>query len=363
MATSVDRKLFVSIIINNYNYDRFLAEAINSALNQTYANTEVIVVDDGSTDTSRTIMAGYGDSQDQHSANRIISVLKTNGGQASAFNAGFAASRGDIILFLDADDYLFPHTVEHVIAVWHSDLSKVHYRLTVVDEHGEPRGYSYPQGGTLANGDVHQFLLSGQGYTTNPTSGNALSRKALSNVLPMPEAEFRLAADNYLTTLIPFYGSVRAIEEPLGAYRVHGNNRWVAAVPDVNKFHKFVQHDLQQDALLAQKAKELGVDLPADLELRSFGRFWSRLASLRLNPKKHPIPTDHARSLAYLGICSLWKYSTLNWQKRSIFSLWFFWAGWMPLPLAKPAITWLFAPQSRPKAIGWTLTRLRTLVS
>jgi glycosyltransferase involved in cell wall biosynthesis len=346
---------FVSIIINNYNYERFLSQAIDSALDQTYSNREVIVVDDGSTDGSRKIIASYSD--------RIISILKTNGGQASAFNAGFAASRGDIILFLDSDDYLFPNTLQRVVEVWRPHLSKVHYRLEAVDGERNALGYSYPQGGSLACGDVHYSLLAGQGYSTNPTSGNALSRIALSQVLPMPELEFRLAADNYLTTLIPFYGSIQAIEEPLGAYRIHGSNGWVAAAPNVDKFYKFVQHDLQRDTLIAQKAKELGYDLPHDLELRFFGRYWSRLASLRMNPQKHPIASDHPLSLAYSGIYSLWKYSDFNWQKRFIFSLWFLWVGLMPLPLAKPAITWLFTPQSRPQLIGWTLTQLRSLVS
>ena len=93
----------VSVIVNNYNYGHFLSEAIDSALAQTYTRTEVIVVDDGSTDDSSEIIAGYGD--------RIIPVLKENGGQASAFNAGFAKSRGDVICFLDADDYLFPQAI------------------------------------------------------------------------------------------------------------------------------------------------------------------------------------------------------------------------------------------------------------
>ncbi len=81
----------VSILINNYNYARFLDEAIASALNQTYGAVEVIVVDDGSTDNSRSVVASYG--------NRVRLIAKGNGGQASAFNSGFAASSGDVICF------------------------------------------------------------------------------------------------------------------------------------------------------------------------------------------------------------------------------------------------------------------------
>src|ERR687885_1217665 len=86
----------VSILICNYNYAQYVKEAIDSALNQTYSNTEVIVIDDGSTDNSREIIASYGD--------KIIPILKQNSGQASAFNVGFAISKGDIICFLDSDD-------------------------------------------------------------------------------------------------------------------------------------------------------------------------------------------------------------------------------------------------------------------
>jgi cellulose synthase/poly-beta-1,6-N-acetylglucosamine synthase-like glycosyltransferase len=107
-----------SIIIDNYNYGRLLKDAIDSALAQTYRNTEVIVVDDGSTDNSREIIAGYGD--------RIIPVLKENGGQASALNAGFAVSQGDVILFLDADDVLLPTAAENAMPCFEdSGLVKV----------------------------------------------------------------------------------------------------------------------------------------------------------------------------------------------------------------------------------------------
>src|SRR5258708_23497185 len=103
-------KPLVSILINNYNYGRFLTNAIDSALAQTYQRIEVVIVDDGSTDNSREIISSYGD--------RIIPVLKENGGQASAFNAGVEASRGEILSFLDADDSFFPEKISHVVALF-----------------------------------------------------------------------------------------------------------------------------------------------------------------------------------------------------------------------------------------------------
>jgi glycosyltransferase involved in cell wall biosynthesis len=74
----------VSILITSYNYGRYLGNAIDSALNQTFRNIEVVVVDDGSEDNSLDVIKSYG--------GRIVSVVKQNGGQGSAFNAGFAFS-------------------------------------------------------------------------------------------------------------------------------------------------------------------------------------------------------------------------------------------------------------------------------
>ena len=347
--------LLVSIIINNYNYDRFLPEAINSTINQTYPHIEIIVVDDGSTDNSRDIIAGYGD--------RIIPIFQPNGKQAAAFNSGFAKSKGGIIIFLDADDYLFPNAIEQIVAIWKPELSKVHYRLKVVNILGKSLGYSSPQGSApLSSGKVWKILLDKGGYVSTPTSGNALNRRVLEKLFPIPD-EYKLTADDYLSFQVPFYGDVAAIEEPLGAYRIHDTNQWALATVSSDRFQRFVRHDLQNFALLTQQAKVLGYEIPSDLEQRSIGRLWSRIISLRLDPQKHPVPSDRPLNLIYYGTRCLWKYSDFNRQKQLFYSLWFIWVGLMPLPLAEPAITWLYAPQHRPKLVNWTVTKIRELLT
>ncbi len=105
----------ITIIINNYNYSLFLKAAIESALGQNYPAVEVVVVDDGSTDDSREIIGQYG--------RRVLAVLKENGGQASAFNAGFARSQGKFIIFLDADDMLLPDTARQVSEIFQANPS------------------------------------------------------------------------------------------------------------------------------------------------------------------------------------------------------------------------------------------------
>lgn len=99
----------VSVIIPNFNYGRFLQLTIDSALNQTYNNLEVIVVDNGSTDNSRSILESYGE--------RIITIFQNNQGQAAARNSGLAIARGDLIALLDADDYWESSKIEQQLAL------------------------------------------------------------------------------------------------------------------------------------------------------------------------------------------------------------------------------------------------------
>jgi glycosyltransferase involved in cell wall biosynthesis len=341
-------KPLVSIIVNNYNYGRFLHQAIDSALNQTYPNVEVIVVDDGSSDNSREIIASYGD--------KISSVLKENGGQASALNVGFRVSHGEIVFFLDVDDYLFPTTAEQVVTAWEPGVAKVQYLLRIVDAFGNSLGIYPPCERPLDDGEVWSILLEKGRYGTPVTSGNGFSRAVLEKIFPIPEAEFRIASDGYLVTLVPFYGQVVSIKQALGAYRIHGSNLWALAKNvEVKKLCKFVQHDLQRYQLLADKATELGNTLPKNLSYRDHDHLKRRIASLRLNLQNHPLPYDSSLVLIYRGIRAVWQYSDVDLQKRLLLSMWFIWVGLLPLQRVNPGITWLLVPESRPRGLDWIL--------
>lgn len=347
----------VSIVINNYNYEQFLSQAIDSALGQRYPDIEVIVVDDCSTDSSQTIMAEYGD--------RIIPIFhQQNGKQAAALNSGFDASQGDILLFLDADDYLMSNAVENIVAAFEPKVGKVHFRLQVVDGENVSLGYSIPSVGmSLTTGEVWRQLLKTSSYVSAPMSGNAYRRETLIPVFPIPAA-YKTTADDYLMISTPFYANrMASIDESIGAYRVHNSNQWALTTVSGSRFRRFVEHDLQNFALLRQRAQEIGEAIPTDLEQRSLGRIWSRLASLRLEPQNHPVETDQVMKLVGWGVAALWRFSSHNLPKRVIYTLLFLWVGFMPVPLSSLGITWLYAPHLRPKFIDTTLNRLRAFVS
>lgn len=348
--------LSVSIIINNYNYGRYLWQAIDSALNQTYPNTEVIVVDDGSTDDSQQVIASYGD--------RISPILKQNGGQASALNAGFAISQGDIVMFLDADDYLLPDTVEQVVTVWKPNVAKIQYRLKMVDKEGKFLCLYPPAELAFDPEEVLPILLESGQYTTTITTGNAFSRFTLDRIMPMPEAEFRICADGYLVTLAPFYGQVISIDRPLAINRIHGSNFWAISGEglQVERLRKSIKHDLQKYQLLTLKANELGYKITHNLGSRDYSHLTNRLASLRLDWQNHPFPDDVPLDLASQGYGAIWKYTKFPWKKKLILTTWFIWVGIMPKPLAQPAINWLFNSRTRPQIIDWLTKKISLII-
>lgn len=216
-------KLLVSILINNYNYDRFLNAAIDSALNQTYPHVEVIVVDDGSTDNSAEIIRSYGD--------RIISILKANQGQASAFNIGFEASKGEIICFLDADDIFLPEKVERIVHVFENNPNTAwcFHPLKLVNKEGEeiaPKTYPDKSGVY----DIRPYIRRGKLDGTLPfqgtaTSGLCFKASLLKQILPMPE-EIRITSDDYIKYAALGLSSGFVLLQDLALQRIHGNNAY-----------------------------------------------------------------------------------------------------------------------------------------
>jgi len=94
----------ISVIIPSYNYAAYLADAVESCLKQTYRKIEIVVIDDGSTDNTQEVAAGYKD--------RINYIYQRNSGVSSARNKGLEAAKGEYIAFLDADDYLTDDAIE-----------------------------------------------------------------------------------------------------------------------------------------------------------------------------------------------------------------------------------------------------------
>ncbi|TIL76896.1 MAG: glycosyltransferase family 2 protein [Mesorhizobium sp.] len=204
----------VSIVITSHNYLAFVGEAIRSALTQTVSAHEVIVVDDGSDDGSAGLIAA---------TSGIIPVLKPNGGQASAFNAGFARATGDVVLFLDADDRLLPEAVARVASADLRGVSRLQFGLETIDAAGRPTGL-YSSGRRAASGHLAGTLAAQGIFPFMPTSGNAFPRHVLKTLLPMPEAEWTLWADLYLVLACAVLGETVDLGAVLGQYRVHGGN-------------------------------------------------------------------------------------------------------------------------------------------
>ncbi len=214
----------VSIVINNYNYGEFLGAAIESALDQSYAPVEVLVVDDGSTDGSREVIARYGP--------RVVPILKANGGQASAFNAGVAASTGRIICFLDSDDLFYRDKVSETVALFIREPYEtkplfVSHQLEIIDRQGVPRrgrigGRGGPPLNLYAYAKRYRFTYAPCG----PTTGMSLNRVLADRIFPLPEEGLRVGADDFVRRAASLIGDCHAIDRVLGGYRVHGENRW-----------------------------------------------------------------------------------------------------------------------------------------
>ncbi len=203
----------ISVIITNYNYEDFLPFAIESVLNQTYSNVECIVVDDGSTDGSVDAARRY---------TSVTLVSKRNGGQVSAVIEGVSRASGELIIFLDSDDTLYPFACSTVAAEYEPDVELYQYGLAVVNEAGARIG-SYPNAALLTRGQAEAALCHGA-FPCSPTSGNAFSARHVNRMVKRVGSQQRYFIDGYLIYSAPFFGRLKQIHGELGSYLVHGKN-------------------------------------------------------------------------------------------------------------------------------------------
>jgi Glycosyl transferase family 2 len=339
----------VDVVIDNHDYGRYLGAAIDSALAQTYDGVSVIVVDDGSTDDSREVIASFGD--------RIESVLKENGGQASAFNAGLERSHGDVVLFLDADDILTPHAAERVAAAFRArpELAKVHFRLAVVDESGRPTGEVKPSPHiALPQGDLKAATLRFPFDLARPaTSGNAFSRRALRALAPVRDCGDHIGADWYVVHLSALLGPVGAIDDALALYRLHGENLYENSAHslDLDQIRATIGCAARTRDHLAELAHRLGLEQrPGDASMSEVA---DRAISLKLDPSRHPLAGDTLPGLVRLGVHAAHRRFDIALPMKAAFALWLAALATAPRPLARRLAELFVYPARRRRLNGW----------
>jgi glycosyltransferase involved in cell wall biosynthesis len=330
--------LAIDIVIANHDYGRFLEAAIDSARRQRHAATNVIVVDDGSTDDSRARLDAY---RDGTAGNPPVEVvLKENGGQASALNAGAERCRGDIVIFLDADDVLKPDAAERVATAFQADseLARVQYRMDVIDAEGRPTGELKPASHlSMPGGDLREAELAFPfDLVSLPTSGNAFRLDRLRRILPIPESAYPVCgADWHLVHLSSLLGPVSSLKHVCASYRVHGGNGYEPAEPrlDLDHVRQSIAYAAATRQGLARLADDLGQARPD--RILSVSDLGNRLISRKLEPPRHPLPNDSPGRLLADGIRAASRRFDVSPAMRALFAAWFLATAAAPRRLAR----------------------------
>jgi glycosyltransferase involved in cell wall biosynthesis len=306
-SSSQNESLKASIIIVNYNYGRFLETAIDSALSQTYRNYEIIVVDDGSIDNSRSVIEKY--------THRLKSVYKPNGGQGSALNAGFLVSSGDLIVFLDADDVLAPFAVETIVSRCRQGVGLIRYPFEVISATGESSGeYVGGEGSRIPSAMFGPFGVD------SPGGAKAFSREILERIIPIPEKLWTMGADGFLAAMSSVLGEIVCIDEPLGGYRIHGKNHVAKAKLGLGGLRRRIVSDFNLYGSLHELKH--GQIASFDEWLAAYPQHWlARMISLRESPLDHPW-ADHASTLVRKAISATWRQPYWNVRRKIAYSGW-----------------------------------------
>ncbi|MBV9181547.1 MAG: glycosyltransferase family 2 protein, partial [Acidobacteria bacterium] len=212
----------VSILIANYNYARFVGQAIESVLGQLYHNFEVVICDDGSTDESWQVIESY-----TRRDPRVRAVRQANGGQGAALNAALSVSRGKIVCLLDSDDSCLPQRLQVVVEAFQhrAESGLLMHGLYLVDK-GNRREGVVPLFRQLPSGWLGPHALRrGGDLTWMVTSSSAIClRREIAERAAARATEFRISADCGIFSLAILMTPMIGLSVPLGAMREHSAN-------------------------------------------------------------------------------------------------------------------------------------------
>lgn len=217
-------KPFISVLIDTFNHERFIEEAISSVLAQDFpaSHREILVVDDGSTDRTPEILAKFG--------SQIQVLRKSNGGQASAFNTGIPRCRGEVIAFLDGDDWWAKTKLSRVAEILVADHDVILVGSGIIEAFANGQNkYIVPERrarlhiNSLSHASsfrLHKAYLG--------TSRMTMRAEVARRLLPVPESLI-IEADEYLFTVAAALGEVVILEDALTFYRIHDGNLYISS--------------------------------------------------------------------------------------------------------------------------------------
>jgi len=204
----------VSVVIPVYNSEKYLEECLDSILNQTYENIEIIAIDDGSEDSSLDILKKY--------SNKISIFPQENQGLASSLNLGVSKIKGNWLKWFSPDDIMYPYTIETLVgeAKKHSDNTIFYSNWNIIDDAGKIlREFHESNYNELSAFDYNVRLLDGQQINVNTTLiPTHLLEKCTIRELADPVA---IDYDFFLHSALLYSTRFHLISKPLVKYRVH----------------------------------------------------------------------------------------------------------------------------------------------
>jgi GT2 family glycosyltransferase len=353
MTTSAAPKF--SVVITNYNYANFIARAIDSVLSQD-VEIELVVVDDCSTDNSREVIRSYGD--------RVIPVfLAQNVGQGGGFNAGLECATGDLVQFLDADDFLLPGAANRILANYDPDVAMYLYRMRYADLEDNLGEFYPPLQVPFANGDVSARLRDIGSYSGTITSGMVFARWALQRIVPVNAEAFAYGGDGYLTAAVPLYGPVRGLDEAICGYRLHPSQHTQFAKNYAKRGRWRIEHHQARHDVIRSHSARLGLEVAEDIGERDADHLQERLISIIFDPGAHPVQSDTRKNL----LQKLRRANRLEYGSKALpKNAWWILMGILPNGAARTLLSWKIDVAARPvwmNNLGRTLRKRLGIVT